>query len=278
MTDQPGSDARTPIKTQLAQQLQDRLRKYREQRDRLKACSQSDPEAPAREKRQNREIVTAEIQTLTELWREVMPYIRRIKTLAGDVLDHTRYSACYFLFGKVSNGLEAIFVLAQEGFHYEVMEIIRSNREALDLIVLLLQEPPDSPLLKRWFEGEIIENAKARDAFESIFADTARAHNITLSPRALKSDIYSSLSRYSHVSFAALLDAYDVYRHDFDFDRVAGYHYVRGSSLPYLREEIRSATLTLRFFYLSIPDVASYHALFAISRKYGFDMPEDEKD
>jgi hypothetical protein len=115
--------------------------------------------------------------------------------LAGDILEPSRLSAFYFLFGKVSNGLDAIFVLAREGFYYELMEIIRSNGEALDLVVLFQQESADDPLMKKWFEGEIIENAKAREAFDLLIGETARANNITISPKAMKSDIYSTLSR-----------------------------------------------------------------------------------
>jgi len=60
-----------------------------------------------------------------------------------------------------------------------------------------------------------------------------------------------------------------VYRQDFDFERDAGYHYVLNSSLGYVREEIRSATLALRMFYLSIKEGDSFRGIGAIVRKYG---------
>jgi len=194
-----------------------------------------------------------------------MPFIRRIRKLAGDIREPSRSSACDFLFGKFSNGMKALFVLAHQGFHYEAMEIVRSNREAL----------ADSPLLKKWFEGDIIDNSKAREAFADAIAAIARANNITINPKELKSDIYSTLSRYSHVSYSALLDAYDVYRQDFDFERDAGYHYVLNSSLGYVREEIRSATLALRMFYLSINEGDSFRGIGAVVRKYGLQMEGD---
>ena len=257
------------------QQLQERVKKYRENSASVADSLKRDPERPARENQANRERVIAELQVLAELWHEVMPFIRRIKTLAGDILEPSRSSACYFLFGKFSNGMKALFVLAHHGFHYEAMEIVRSNREALDLIQLFLQEPPDSPLLKKWFEGDIIDNTKAREAFADAIAAIARANNITINPKELKSDIYSTLSRYSHVSYSALLDAYDVYRQDFDFERDAGYHYVLNSSLGYVREEIRSATLALKMFYLSIKDGDSFRDIGAVVRKYGLQMEGD---
>jgi hypothetical protein len=262
----------------LAQTLQDRLRKYGEEQATVAASLERDPEIPTREKQANSEVVTAQVQILTELWREVMPYIRRIKTLAGDLLNPTRFSACYFLFGKVSNGMEAALILAHEGFHYEVMEIIRSNREAFDLIVLFLREPPDSLLLKKWFEGEIINNAKARAAVEAFFVAVAREHNIPLLPGGMQSDIYKVLSRYTHVSFDALLDSYDVHRKDFDFDRVAGYHHVLTSSLPFLGEQISSAFLALKTFYLSIEDADSGHGIDAVLQRLSRLIDDDTQD
>ena len=182
MTDQPRSEPRIPIRAKLAEQLQERVSKYREQRDNVASSLKRDPEHPAREKQENREVVTAAIETLAALWREFMPYIRRIKPLAGDILEPSRLSAFYFLFGKVSNGLDAIFVLAREGFYYEVMEIIRSNGEALDLVVLFQQESADGRLMKKWFEGEIIENAKAREAFDPLIGETARCQDTRTCP------------------------------------------------------------------------------------------------
>lgn len=55
------------------------------------------------------------------------------------------------------------------------------------------------------------------------------------------------LSKYSRVSYAALLEAYDLFRHDFDFERIAGYHWALNSSIPYLRTEI-VAIIALRLF------------------------------
>jgi hypothetical protein len=167
-------DVNKTLKAEMAQLLRARVTQYREQRDRLRAYVKSNPAAPAFQREMDREQVASEVRNLTEMWNDVMPYIRKIKSSIGDVLDHNRLTACYLLFGKVSQGFAAIFVLAKDGFHYEVMEVTRSNREALDLIALFLRETADSSaLLKRWFEGEIVENVKARDALEEQIEDTA---------------------------------------------------------------------------------------------------------
>jgi hypothetical protein len=46
------------------------------------------------------------------------------------------------------------------------MEILRGIRKSLDLIHLFLDEEDDSPNLKKWFSGEIIENSIARAAHD----------------------------------------------------------------------------------------------------------------
>ena len=85
------------------------------------------------------------------------------------------------------------------------------------------------------------------------------------------------LSKFSHVSYLALLEAYDVLRDDFDFDRSAGYHWVRTSSLPYLRTEIHSVIIALKDFYSSIADREAYLGLDKLLRKYAATMYDEHK-
>jgi hypothetical protein len=49
---------------------------------------------------------------------------------------------------------------------------------------------------------------------------------------------------------------------------------VRTSSLGYIREEIRSVSLTLKTFYLSIGDAASFHGIDAVLEKYASDLDQ----
>jgi hypothetical protein len=141
--------------------LLDRVLKYRRQRDTLRAYVERDPTIPIREKQSSSEQLLIQVQKLADMWNEVLPYIRKIRPLIDDVLAHNGLVACYFLFGKVSQGLAAIFLLLKNGFHYEVIEIIRSNREALDLIRLFITEPEGSAQVKRWFAGDISQECKS---------------------------------------------------------------------------------------------------------------------
>src|SRR3972149_2930029 len=144
-------------------------------------------------------------------------------------MNKNRFTAAYILFGKISNGIQAIFILAENGLHYEAMELVRSNREAMDLIFYFLLGDDTSRDLKKWFDGEVIKNEIARNAFSKFLSDELQKAGTTLPVNSMKSGIYSGLSGYSHVTYAALLDSIDVYHQDFDFERIAGYHYTKAS-------------------------------------------------
>lgn len=60
---------------------------------------------------------------------------------------------------------------------------------------------------------------------------------------------YDAMSRYSHGSFAALLDCYDVWHDDFDFEQNAGYHYARTKGLAMMRSTLRTLLVNLKAFF-----------------------------
>jgi len=256
------------LREERTQALLNRVHQYRQQRGTIRAHVERDPKIPIREKQSKSEQLFFEVKKLTEIWSEVLPYIRKLRPLIADVLAQNRFVACYLLFGKVSQGLAAIFLLLKNGFHYEVIEIIRSNREALDLIRLFITEPEDSPLIKKWFAGEIVKNAKAREVADKQLREFAEMTKVTPSLEGVQGVIYSGLSHYSHLSYSALLDSYDVYHQDFDFDLIAGHYYALESGLPYVRTEIHSAMIVLKAFYLAIGDRESYVGVDALLREY----------
>ncbi len=275
-----GSGSKNPVTRAVTDLVRERIQQYKAQQESIKAFIEANPDTPEREKEENRKQTATAIARLEELYGEVFPYIRKIRSFVSEVLDQNRLTAVYFLFGKVSQGLRAIFLLAQGGFHYEVMEIVRSGREALDLIALFLREAENSPLLKKWFEGEIIENEKARAAIEKLLGQGNQKMRIPLSVRDMKAGIYSTLSKYSHVSYGALLESYDVFKADFDFDRSAGFHYVQASSLSYVKREMTGLIVGLKDFYSTVGDPQSYKELDTILRKYApemFDESQREK-
>src|SRR5262245_33390971 len=206
MTEISADDVRRHFKEATTKQLEERLHQYKTQREEAAAAIKANPTLPAQEQITNSGQILVEVLKLRETWNEVMPYIRHIRSIVGDLLAQNKLVASYLLFGKFSQGLQAIFMLLEKGFHYEALEIVRSNREALDLIPLFLREPDDSALLKQWFAGDIVENAKAREAADRYLKEAAEKAGMTVPIEGLKSGIYRGLSKFSHVSYLALLD------------------------------------------------------------------------
>jgi hypothetical protein len=110
--------AKSSIEKQLREErtkrLLDRVLKYRRQRDTLRAYLKLDPTIPIREKRSNTEQRVVQVQKLADIWNEVLPHIRKIRSLIDDVLGHDKLVACHLLFGKVSQGLAANLPPAEE--------------------------------------------------------------------------------------------------------------------------------------------------------------------
>src|SRR5207245_1480355 len=148
-------DAATAVKkareAELAESLRLTLEKYRTQRASVTAQFKNDPTLPLREKAEDLARVSLDLLALAEAWKEIFPYLRNISSLSLYLLAHTRLLACYLLFCKISQSIEAMVMLLKAGFSQESMVVSRSNYEALDLISLFLREPDNSPLLEKWF-------------------------------------------------------------------------------------------------------------------------------
>jgi hypothetical protein len=261
-------DVKKHFREEQSKHLQQTVSKYKQQRERVKATAKDNPMLPLKERIANSGQILVQVLLLTQSWNEVMPYIRKIRSLIDDVLGQNRVVACYLLFGKFSQSVDAIFMLLKSGFNYEAMELVRSNREALDLIHWFINEPEGSPKIKKWFAGEIINNDEARKSLDKSLKTEAQGTGFTVSVEGLKSGLYGVLSKYSHVSYAALLESYDVYSQGFDFDRIAGHHFALNSATPYFRTELHGAIIALKAFYRSAGDSETYRALDTLLRKY----------
>ncbi len=172
--------------------------------------------------------------------------------------------ASYLLFCQAVQHFEAIFVLAARGLSIQACEMLRAIGEALDLIPLFLEERQDHPKLKKWFEGEIIPNREAREAAHRFINED---RNEPWPVKETKAGIYDALSRYSHMSYAAVLESVDVYARDFDWRRVSGFHYANVGSLPFAREMLIATITTLKQFYrFHLGDEESFRKLEQIRK------------
>ena len=158
-----------------------------------------------------------DIESLLKAYRKHIPRI----------WDQTKYVASYLLIGKAFNNLITINIIARAGSSHELVEISRSAIESLDLAILFLEDT-NGTLLKKWFKGEIIKNAKSRVLEHKIINDEMSKQDTEMFPyQEMKSDVYSIYSLYTHSSYAALLDSVDVFYEDFDYKKYSGFHYTK---------------------------------------------------
>ena len=94
-------DVEQHLREEKQQALRERVDKYRRERDTVRAYIAMDSTFPDRERQANSELLLIEVQRLRDEWSEVMPYIRKIRSVIGDVLGETPFVASYLLFGKV---------------------------------------------------------------------------------------------------------------------------------------------------------------------------------
>jgi hypothetical protein len=218
-----------------------------QQEDEMREVLKSDPGRALRGMEADCCVVMAQISELQKLLNASRPYVIRIKSFVPKITDETIEAACYLLLSQAVHHFEAIFLLAADGRNIEICELIRAISEALDLAVLFLIEGQTHPNLKKWFDGEIISNDQAREAAHRFF-NVGRSD---LRPvNELKTGVYAALSKYSHMSFAALIESIDVYARDFDWHRVAGFHHTRNGGLPFAKEILIATIVTLKQFYL----------------------------
>lgn len=152
--------------------------------------------------------------------------IKKIKNHISSITEQTKVAAVYLLFGRAYSNLQTALLVCRNGKNMEAMELSRSGKEALDLLMLFLEDK-NKPLLEKWFKGKIIGNVDAREfQHEHLNKELAETFGNEEQPiKEMLSSGYKIMSTYTHSGYAGLLDTVDVYRLDFDFHKQSGYHY-----------------------------------------------------
>jgi len=240
-----------PIREELRALTKARIRQLIAQKEQIKECLALDPDLPLRQRELDRRALLTQILEMQGLIHAVTPYVQRLRPLVPEITEPTLHAACYLLLCQALQSFQAILLLAAEGFHYQMSELLRGIREALDLVVLFLCEEQQSPNLKKWFDGEIISNQLGREALDQ-FINEVRTDPLPVKER--KAGIYGALSKFNHMSYAALIDSIDVFERDFDTRRVAGFYRANMGTLPSTKGEIRAMIVTMKQLYLSLGD------------------------
>lgn len=195
---------------------------------------------PEKEKARMRYATTKAVATIEKILPDIKKLIRSIKTqYIPHIWDQNAITAVYLLVGKSYGNLETIILLAKEGRNTEIIELARSGHESLDLTFLFLEEGQEERL-KRWFEGKIIRSKTAREVLHRVL-NSSPINKANLPMYDLKTDTYGIYSLYTHSSYAALLDAIDVFHEDFDYERISGYNYI----LEYFQAIINQLVISL---------------------------------
>jgi len=102
--------------------------------------------------------------------KELEPLIRSLRSHIDYIGDPDKFVAAYLLIGKSYTSLKAVSLLLRQGYSFQIVELTRSSMESLHLAALFFEDG-QGELLKKWFEGEIIGNRKAREGMNT--ADSA---------------------------------------------------------------------------------------------------------
>ncbi|MBF0553608.1 MAG: hypothetical protein HQK96_03520 [Nitrospirae bacterium] len=99
----------------------------------------NDPDEPYKQREKDKIHITVEVEKLERVFNEISQYIRKIREHIEIVLDQNKLTASYFLFGKIFQTWQALFILMRGGFNYEVMELLRSIKESANLIAYFMR-------------------------------------------------------------------------------------------------------------------------------------------
>ena len=216
-----------------------RIKQYTEQEEEVKKFLTTSPNYPTEQQEQDKIYTNIYVdQHLNTFLLELLPYIKNLRFHVKKLTDQNKITAIYLLLGQTYKTLETNLVIIKMGFYYQCMDLIRLTLETSDLVMLFTNIEDENPLLKKWFQGEIVKNKNSRIKFEELINNKNIDIKEEMNIQKAKTSIYHMLSGYSHASYGALLDLFDVYTQDFDFNQNAGFYHIKMTALSYVKSEI----------------------------------------
>ena len=202
---------------------------------------------PGRIKNQDQRLISIQINELSEIYNATLPYIKKIKEHVEDITEKSKICATYLLLGHIFNNWKAIFVLAENGMNIQMMNIVRSIKESLAIIDLIILDKESDEILSKWFRGEIIQNRISRDSMSGQMEEGTGLTEINF--YKILTDIYSMESIYTHSSYVALLESVDIFIKDFDFLNYSNFHFTK-TNLGYVKGTMGGTILRIKLVYL----------------------------
>lgn len=227
------------------------------------------------EKAKDLEEIQKKITGFQTIHSQVKTHIKRLRELVPDITEQTVLCAVYLIYGKVLQTWEAIFLLSSKGYNFEIMELTRSISEDIDLIKVFYLDK-NQKHLKKWFEGSIIDHKVARELEDEFIREAKlkviEEHN--LSPYDLATEVHSTYSKYTHCSYAAILDSVDVFNEDFDWNRYANTHYTL-NNIHVLESAMTQLLLSLKMTYLELRDIENLEEIEGILTNFAGVLDEN---
>ncbi len=256
----------------IKQLIQDRVAKMRAHRGRK--YFEQNPSYPQQQQGKDLQDIQEKLKGLESIHFQIEEKVRKLKSLIPEISEQTTLCAVYLIYGKVLQTWEAIFLLARRGYNFEIMELTRSINENLDLIHTFHLDKEQTHL-KKWFEGEIITNRVARRLSDEFIkkGSIKSVEEHGLSPYSMATDVYRGFSKYTHCSYAALLDSVDVFNEDFDWNRYGGAHYTL-RNMEALKNAMVTTLIALKMTYMELKDPESYKEVDNILVEFAGPMDE----
>lgn len=235
------------ISDQVADRINEKLKRLKTRDGHKKLIS--DIFYPSRQRDIDRKVANEYADKLQPMINELEVLVKSLRAHIDYIGDPDKYVAAYLLIGKSFTTLKSLNILVKEGFSFQIIELIRSSIESLNLAAYFLEDGTEN-ILKRWFNGEIINNNTARQGLNNAVNKMMKKLGKQPVPmREALSDIYSIYSSYTHSGYSALFDFIDVFKEDFDFDQSAQLHYNR-KNLDLIEHLFTNILLSLKNFFI----------------------------
>ncbi len=238
--------------------------------------AQKNPEFPEIQKEKNKLAIKLLCDDIDAVLPDVKKLIKRIFPHIKSITEQSKIVASYLLLGRAYGNLQTALLLCRNGRNLEAMEISRSGKEALDL-VMLFWEDQNTPFLEKWFKGEIIKNATTRE-FQHKHLNKELADTFDYEEQPIKEMLgsgYKIMSNYTHSGYAGLLDSIDVFKLDFDFEGQAGYHYCI-DNFHIVEDLLIKILINLKNSFLHLKDRDGFMETKKISKPFDSGLNKEE--
>lgn len=231
---------------------------------------------PSNQRTKDRQVAELFAKDLDKKIKEIEPLLRSLRSHIDWIGDPDKFVAAYLLIGKSYATLKAVSVLVRQGYSFQIVELVRSSIESLELAHLFLEDGQEK-ILQKWFNGEIVGNSTAREALNNAVSKMNQAMgNNSLPIKEVLSDVYSIYSAFTHSGYVALFDFIDVFREDFDFEQYAQFHYNR-RNIHLIENLYVNILLALKNFYVRAKDEDNLAKVEALLKNEGGSFATSEE-